>query len=895
MPSWNMEEETNWLIANYLPRFKEFSRVGTVEMDGETLSPMVAFKIELVREFGKEFSYRHPETDVSEYPVELQNLQFTDPDEWEGLGEKFRNRLNYLKGVPGLTEDGQPDSSHINTEEPPVEIKKTAADDDEDSVAEQGRGETPEIRTGLRLKRRGGRKRGAGRRSVGVSKRRRGSTKKRSPSLGLSGSSPRAPVQPEVEMADAPSQSASTRVASQVPQLAPGIQHEYPQIDSSTIPTPAPEDYKPTVETVNYWKHTLEDLTKMADTSWAECSTAELKRRQEMLPYIMSIAAKVASHGTGAEIFTTGVTANRKAHVAFNTASSQSYPFLNSKVAEEIRGIFTTYTSRFIGPAMCVSPRCPGVVVYGDPNRGNHPVLPPSLPSHEQNQLLTHQYLSLKMQWQGGGSEVPYNIIAQEAAMGRYSIVTRAALPAPLEFLQDPMTMSKESLDILMDHLRASDRGDELPPKRRFQFNEPAPGWCMQIYRTDRNPFAVIDYPPESWAYALFLQDLESDGPPPREDGLPEFSEEDPPYLSFGEDSIEMWKHALVKGDSCIDLFNALQAHDYARPHHSSEEDWNRRAVNMPHLKEAILGADDSIEHIPDPKGWLHHAFYTPLHPDHAHYGLAKLLAWGDPENFTHKASQTIEGGPLGCKWAALVFAHVRRNTRLVREGNYKVDAHYGTQPHRVQFTDADVESLDKAINKLLGSVQNSTAILMASRDERCVTNRLGRALRDIEDRHKRFPKASEGVHLRTITEAQDAWENAVPHPLSPGDPEPMEIDPPINQAQDLEVISLAADVKQKGKAVDSSIRRLKRPLSRSQPTKSVKERRVQFHSDKDQESIHDEEPHLSLSNLEISPWLSSASYQPSAGGSSHGSASGYVMEVSIPVKTKRSKVFGRE
>ncbi|KDN34357.1 hypothetical protein RSAG8_12562, partial [Rhizoctonia solani AG-8 WAC10335] len=219
MPSWNTDEETNWLVSTILPQFREFSRSGVVELDGEKLTPMAAFKKEIVREFGIAFpsqpnqlllwsslpedltpwcssrlwriplwekspnslSYCHPDTDVSEYPEDLQELQIRDAGEWESLGEKFRHRLNYLKkmhyGEPGDTDDGhephQDDTEAIAIEdvlftEPPLDAG--------DETVEAGEIEPTASRTGRRLKNQCRGKKSNPRTSAGPSKS-RGSTK----------------------------------------------------------------------------------------------------------------------------------------------------------------------------------------------------------------------------------------------------------------------------------------------------------------------------------------------------------------------------------------------------------------------------------------------------------------------------------------------------------------------------------------------------------------------------------------------------------------------------------------------------------------------------------------------------------------------------------------------
>ncbi|KDN34356.1 hypothetical protein RSAG8_12561, partial [Rhizoctonia solani AG-8 WAC10335] len=315
-----------------------------------------------------------------------------------------------------------------------------------------------------------------------------------------------------------PPQPSPTLVAPRVPCIAPGVSRELATKESPTNVTAAPADYRPGTGTLKLWKSAIDSLDKMIDSSWSECSNRELKRRQEALPAIMGSILRLAAHGTGAELYATGVTATRREHTAFNTASHRSYPFLDSDDAYTVRETFIRYTSSYLGSSMCVSPLCPGTVVYGDQNRQNHPILPPTLPFYQKNPSNTFQYLPLKLQWQGGGSEVPYAAIAAEAAVGRFSIVTRDALPDSIDYLRNPLKLNEHNLIILMDHLRASERSEELPEHKRFQFNEPKPGWRMQGFMMECQPGSVMHYPPEAWAYALFQADIRTHGVPQRTD-----------------------------------------------------------------------------------------------------------------------------------------------------------------------------------------------------------------------------------------------------------------------------------------------------------------------------------------------------------------------------------------
>ena len=172
------------------------------------------------------------------------------------------------------------------------------------------------------------------------------------------------------------------------------------------------------------------------------------------------------------------------------------------------------------------------------------------------------------VEWQGGGTDVLYKIIAQEAALGRYTIVLPSALPAGVDYLRDPMEMNPQELEILAGHLRVSTT-NEMQPANRFQFNEPHPGKVLGGYQEHREG-VELTYQPEAWAHMQYLENFTSKGVSYREDGPPLYSEGSPIYLSFQVHEIESWAGTLGEGDSCIALLYALEAHNEARPHEGS-------------------------------------------------------------------------------------------------------------------------------------------------------------------------------------------------------------------------------------------------------------------------------------------------------------------------------------
>ncbi|KDN33946.1 hypothetical protein RSAG8_12957, partial [Rhizoctonia solani AG-8 WAC10335] len=259
--------------------------------------------------------------------------------------------------------------------------------------------------------------------------------------------------------------------------------------------------------------------------------------------------------------------------------------------------------------------------------------------------------------------------------MGWFTIVTWDALPDCFEYLQNPLEMSDDDITILMKHLRMSE-GDELPEAKRFQFSEPQPGWPVDYY---------LHHQP---------LDIRDNGTQPRRDGLPLFSSQVEPYLSFSREDIGMWEQALGDSDSCIALFHALEAHDHARPIHASPDHWAAIIRTMPHLKDTLPGEQGSIEQLRETKGWLPVEFYCGAHGDNVIHRIAPILESCNASNFYHARSKTLKGGPLGCKWAVLMLAHVLRNARLVREHNPMVDAHYGTMLRGVEFLDTYIKDL---------------------------------------------------------------------------------------------------------------------------------------------------------------------------------------------------------
>ncbi|KAG8685352.1 hypothetical protein FRC11_010726, partial [Ceratobasidium sp. 423] len=626
---------------------------------------------------------------------------------------------------------------------------------------------------------------------------------------------------------------------------------------------PAPKDYAITPNDSVRWENLIHEISELAECTWAECSKCELTRQQERLPILVADLLSLLAHGTGAELYAVGAMAKRNDHQGFHTASPRSYHFLNQQESFDTRAVFAKYIYDYIGPAMCVSPRCPAPVVYGDPDRQNHPILPEDTMSHARNQALTYDYLSSKLQWQGGSIEVPYKAIEKEAAKGRFSIVLRDSLPESIPYLRNPMLMGPEELGILTRHLRASDR-QELPLNKRFQFSEPRPGVKIHGYQIKR-ALSTLRYRPESWAYRLFLEDIRELGTPERKDELPFYSEDSPPYLSFDSEEIESWVATLGSEDMCTPLFYAILAHDNAQPHHATEEHWHQRVAKMPHLKKSIPGERESLGQLRDRKGWLSRAFYEITNKDHSTEGVGPTLDWCDPAHFRHEASNTLEGGPLGAKWPVLMLGHVRRNALLVINEPAKTDAHYGTTPRRIEFVKLYQEYLEIAVEKLLSALQESTSLLESSKAERGECDPMIRAARETERRHKWFSLGCQAMDMHTATLTRDCWVGHIPrgpdvHYAQQQQSSRMDLDAPGQVAQ-LEVES--QDTRTQSDASEGEMPPTREQLliehAQTPGELGVEDRGVQSEKES-QEALSDEQrmetdnPPIGLVNLQISP-----------------------------------------
>ncbi|KDN40417.1 hypothetical protein RSAG8_08180, partial [Rhizoctonia solani AG-8 WAC10335] len=360
---------------------------------------MAAFKREIVREFGRAFPYRHPDNDVSHFPAELQALQITDRDEWEALGEKFRHRLNYLKGHHDDEADETNDGQLSQGLDHPTEMAGDAsATDGASEVEEETVEETPAQRTSGRL---------FGQLNSAADK---AASEEAAADSQCTGPSSRVSAGKNTAVTCIPTIGSGAWVGTSTKTKS------NPTTDDQTYP--APVDFKPPTCTVKNWRDALDQLSAMVDLSWAECSSCELKAQLEEVPYLCASLASLLACGNGAKVYRTGVTVARSEYTTFHTTSPHSYHFLSGPEAEGARDNFSRFVFDSIGAGMCVASHCPAPVMHADVNWQNHPLFPAvMLPSDMQNRFLAFQYLSLKLQWQGGGADVLYSIIAQEAKM----------------------------------------------------------------------------------------------------------------------------------------------------------------------------------------------------------------------------------------------------------------------------------------------------------------------------------------------------------------------------------------------------------------------------------------------------------------------------------------------
>ncbi|EUC56770.1 hypothetical protein RSOL_196090 [Rhizoctonia solani AG-3 Rhs1AP] len=862
MLSWFTDDETEWMVQNYLIPYTSFNRNDRVIYKGRVVSSMKAFISRVIEEFGRRFPYRHPDTPRNRIPAEMQSYQVKTKAEWAKLYQKFRHRFNYLKKAHGLGED---------VEDGSVEGSENAGSDE--WMSDNNNGTTDEATTNENTEE---------------------ATTGSGSDSAVGGESEEAedmsvvPVGGPSDYMDeyhAPQPIQDTKTT-QTGSGAVMAKARSRSTSAESMVDPA-LDYVPSPRRMREWKGTLNELREMTSASWTGCSAHELKTRRSNVAENLRQVLDILYWGVGVECFATGaIVSPISGHQGFCTSSSRLDQFLYS--GEGIRAMksFNKYAVKSLGPALCTVAECPGPVVYGDLDRENHPVMPrDESASTDRKRIFIFDYQRHKLRWQGGGLEVPYHRIQSDAENQRYDIVRVESIPAEVPYLENPLTMPHEHVEAWFRFLVKCDSA-QLPEDRQFQFARPIlDGPEVNGYQAIRAPGIRMNYGPDAHSYALYVQGLEQADPAVREDGLPQFYEGDSVYFSVTPVQLEYWRGHLPGHDDYVGLLQALKAHDAARPFEAPVEFWAYIAELMPHLKPEVPSPEAGIRQFRTEKGRLLNAFFDFQDPAFARACLHHCLDWCRAQHFVHPLSGTVMGGPFSVKWAVLFLGHLELNVRRVMEDPAGSRAHYAAIADHVEihFTETDRYRIRHAITSLTSALEESTTKLMGTLGERRLPNPHDLAVTNSAQAHSNFLSDLEGF----------TWFSAVGHDSGDLDAsQPVTVNPTEAASRGSSVILALSDkepIDRKGKRrapvedVEQTI--IYASSSRKSERRREKQRRVSADmSQSEEEGLRTGAPDNELSGLSIAG-PSTRTRSKSQGRSTKSSRK--VMEVVIDRKKK--------
>ncbi|KEP46070.1 hypothetical protein V565_220460, partial [Rhizoctonia solani 123E] len=684
MSTWFCPKEARWMMK-FLPTYATFNRAKRVVYKGKRVGAMKAFLGGVINEFAEKFPYRHPDTPLSQIPVNLHDDRCMQ-EEWEELHDKFRHRFNYLKtryaneleagvvweseGEVDIVGSDEWDSENENEETMDESTEEAGSKSEEEYESEEA--ENMSVI------------------SVG----------------GLSNfNGCKEPADNTVTMPAAAAKAGSESIVTGTNQESCVDPAEDYVASPNWLRADIAVASKLREEFAIRWNLALDELRDRTSESWTGCTSRELKfRRSNVLENLCQVLDIVA-WGTGTEFFATGV-----------AASPDS--------AQGSR----QFAMRYLGPALCTGPECPGPAIYGDLDRENHPLMPKELlATTEQKRVYIFDYQRHKLSWQGGGMEVPYDRIKADAEQGRYHIMKADNVPPDIMFVENPFTIPAEHVDPWFEYLTWCDTA-QVPEDWQFQFARPDPdGAKVDGYQTVRSPGVRMEYGPEAHSYALFVQGMETTNPEPREDGLPLYYADNVVFHSVSSSQRAFWQGNLPRNGGYMGLLDALQRNDNARPFQAPVEFWNIIVESMPHLKPEPPTPDAGIRQLRTKKGRVPSAFFNYAHPLYAQSCLHHALNW---------CSANV-------KWPVNLLGHLELNTRHVTDDPVGLKAHYASIVDRVeiQFTDNDRHQIQHTIQLLTDALNASTDQLTQSLTERQLLDPCGQALKASARAHENYPQ----------------------------------------------------------------------------------------------------------------------------------------------------------
>ncbi|KDN33576.1 hypothetical protein RSAG8_13332, partial [Rhizoctonia solani AG-8 WAC10335] len=679
------EAETRWMITEFLEAKEIIDLGGNTEVHGTAVESLDDLLAIVLRDFAQSFPYRDPQTDPATIPEELRTSQLST-EEWAKLRERFRNRFNYLKRQKSLG--------------------KISIETEDETERHSPESESP---------------------------------------VGQASQADQ--YQPE-EDAMSLDQDAPGSPHGEAWTTDPGSDISLPRVASEhAVEQNVPLDYQVDEYTRSNWNTVIRNLKSFIGRSWLDCEPEEVEWRQTTLIDDMRWLSQMIAYATGCELYVTGTMMSGGQPHAFHTTSPRSLHFADSETGIRTRKDFATHVLTYIHAyrnALCVSPQCPGAVVSPNLSRQNHPLFPVYDFTQVEKQRALHEYFSFKLQWQGGESEVPYDLIEEDGSSGRWEIVRQEVLPDTVPYMRHPMKMAPLEVLAWVNHLIDGDR-QVIPESKRFQYEQPLPGILRQGYQSLRTSDAVVTYGPDAHAYAQYLHNLPSPEQPPRNDQLPIIAHLHPYYVSLSDEAVAVLCRRLPTSDPCHALTAALRRHDSMHPYEATSEDWLRVILVMPHLRHELLDEEASGDHIVSDNSYLPEAFFSFQHPDHYLNSLTHTLEWCSAYRWTHKLSGTLKGGSMGIKWPVILLIHLRNNVHRFLTQPERMRAHYRAEIDP-SFLDKEIEHIDSTIESLCIALDGSSETLSHSVQQRTVPSPRQHAASLLEQAHRSFPDDLDNV-----------------------------------------------------------------------------------------------------------------------------------------------------
>jgi hypothetical protein len=145
-------------------------------------------------------------------------------------------------------------------------------------------------------------------------------------------------------------------------------------------------------------------------------------------------------------------------------------------------------------------------------------------------------------------------------------------------------------------------------------------------------------------------------------------------------------------------------------------EMWPAQVAAMPHLRKRLPNPDTGLSHFYMDGGFVHELLFNYLDPGHLPFSLGRCLEWVEPNNWIHRESGTLEGGPYGCKWAVLLLVHLRINVVAITSGHLPP---YHSADMPAEFVPRDLAQLNASIAHLSRALEEATEHLQGSLPER--------------------------------------------------------------------------------------------------------------------------------------------------------------------------------